>query len=161
PRTPIEEIVGNIWCEVLAHSQVGIHDDFFALGGQSLQVMRIASRVKKLLQVDIPLSHLFKALTIAEMARCVEDALRCRRDSVGLPPKFSPLVASDRRQAPTLQAPLERAEAIPLSFAQQRLWFLSQLQPESTAYMYPLVWRLRGELSTQALEQSLQELVCR
>ena len=142
-RTPIEEILVAIWCEVLGCSQVGIHDDFFALGGQSLAAMRLIAQVKELFRVEIPLSDLFGALTVAEMAQCVEGAFH-RLLAIEVPPLV----------------PRERPLELPLSFAQQRLWFVNQLQQESTAYVFPLVWRLSGSLDTQALEWSLQELVC-
>ena len=78
PRTPIEERVGAIWCEVLGHPQIGLHDDFFALGGHSLLAIRLVSCVKERFQIGISLSDLFEAPTVAEMARCVEDALHLR-----------------------------------------------------------------------------------
>ncbi|TMC17371.1 MAG: hypothetical protein E6J34_18775, partial [Chloroflexi bacterium] len=93
-------------------------------------------------------ARLFEAPTVAEMAQDIEDALR-RRDSTRLFCEVAPLV------------PAQRGETIPLSFAQQRLWFLSQLQPESAAYIYPVVWHLRGTLSIQALQASLQALIQR
>ncbi len=143
-RTPIEEILVAIWCEVLGRSQVGIHDNFFALGGQSLSALRLLIRVKQAFQVEIPLSSLFGALTVAEMAQCVEEALRHSRT----------------REVPPF-VPMQRTEELPLSFAQQRLWFLSQLQPESTDYVFSLIWNFSGLLDTRALERSIQELELR
>ena len=143
-RTPIEEILAAIWCEVLGRSQVGIYDNFFALGGQSLVAMRLIARIKETFRVEIPLFDLFGALTVAEMARCVEGVVRSSQ-AIEIPPLV----------------PVQRAQNLPLSFAQQRLWFLNQLQPESTDYVFPIVWHLCGLLDTRAWERSLHELLHR
>jgi amino acid adenylation domain-containing protein len=143
-RTPIEEILGAIWCEVLGCSHVGIHDNFFALGGQSLLAMRLIARVKEMFRVEFPLFDLFGALTVAEMARCVEDGFH-RSQAIEIPPLVR----------------IGRTRELPLSFAQQRLWFLDQFEPEGRAYIVLNALRLCGFLNTQALEQSLVELIRR
>ncbi|MEA2694984.1 MAG: hypothetical protein QOJ16_4371, partial [Acidobacteriota bacterium] len=143
PRTPVEELVSAIWSEVLAVEQVGAEDDFFALGGHSLLATRVISRVRQAFGIDLPLRSLFEATTVAAFARQVESALAAR---TGL-----------GRQAPPL-LPLRRDRALPLSFAQERLWLIDQLQPGSAAYNMPAALRLRGELDLAALAATFAEL---
>ncbi|RKG68716.1 condensation domain-containing protein, partial [Corallococcus terminator] len=141
PRNATEQQLAAIWAEVLRLKTVGIHDSFFELGGHSLLATQIVSRVRAACGVELPLGDLFAAPTIAELAARVE-ALR----------------PHGAASAPPL-SPVLRTQALPLSFAQQRLWFLDQLQPDSAFYNVPsLVW-LEGALDTRALEQGLQSLV--
>ncbi len=144
PRTPVEEALAGIWADVLGTGRVGAADSFFALGGQSLLATRLVSRVREMLGVELPLRAVFEAPTVAELAARVE-ALR----SAG--------GAADA--APIPRAP--RGGDLPLSFAQQRLWFIHRMDPESAAYnlAYPL--RLRGALDVRALARSLDDLVAR
>jgi hypothetical protein len=144
PGTPIEELVGALWCEVLGRTQVGAHDHFFESGGHSLLATQLVARVRALVGVEVPLRAVFEAPTVAEFAQQVEQALRSGGTS-----QLPPLVAR------------ERPAALPLSFAQQRLWFLEQLEPGNTAYLLPSALRVGGELDVHALECSLQELLRR
>ncbi|MFP2911577.1 amino acid adenylation domain-containing protein, partial [Pyxidicoccus sp. 3LFB2] len=144
PRSPVEQVLAGLWSDVLRLERVGVHDDFFALGGHSLLATQLVSRVRAALQVELPLRELFEAPTLTRFARRVE--LARARDSVP--------------QAP----PLERAAregALPLSFAQQRLWFLEQLSPGNTVYNMPSVVRLTGTLDASALQRAFDELVRR
>ncbi|MBV9775316.1 MAG: amino acid adenylation domain-containing protein, partial [Gemmatimonadetes bacterium] len=145
PRTPAEEILAGIYAEVLGVAAVGIHDDFFALGGHSLLATRLASRVGRAFATELPLRVLFEAPTVAELAGRVEALRRAE-----LPP-LPPVV------------PVERTgtERLPLSFAQERLWFLDRLQPGSAFYNVPMAVRLSGTLDTAALERALGEIVRR
>ncbi len=145
PRTPTEEALAGIWAEVLRLERVGIDDDFFALGGHSLLATRVVSRVREALGVEVPLRTLFEAPTVAKLGERV-DALLREGSAVRLPPL---------RPAPRDGGPL------PLSFAQQRLWFIHQLEPRSPAYNMPSPLRLRGRLDVGALERALTELVRR
>jgi amino acid adenylation domain-containing protein len=144
PRTTIEEMLAVIWSELLHVDQVGILHNFFDLGGHSLLGAQLISRVRKIFQIEIPLRTLFESPTIASMAQTVETLLR----------------DGQFMQAPALVA-MPRTAALPLSFAQQRLWFLDQLQPGNPFYNLYSAVRLQGELDVAALEQSFHEVVRR
>jgi len=144
PRTPTEAALARLWSEVLAASPIGVHDDFFALGGHSLLATRLASRLREALAVELPLPVFFEAPTIAALARRIE-ALRGTADEAALPPL----------------RPRPPGGAAPLSFAQQRLWFLDQLEPGTALYNVPFSLRLRGALDGPALVRSLAEIVRR
>jgi amino acid adenylation domain-containing protein len=141
PRGPLEEVLAEIWRDLLALPEIGIHDDFFRQGGHSLLVTRLIARLRAVLQVDLPINSLFAAPTIADFAPLVEQALHSEQVRA-IPPLL----------------PRERAASVPLSFAQQRLWFLDQLEPHSTAYLLPRVWRIEGALDRVALRVGLSEL---
>jgi amino acid adenylation domain-containing protein len=144
PRTALEESLLGLWSEVLGVPRLGIHDDFFALGGHSLLATRLISRVRAAFQVELPLRDLFEAPTVAGLAHRLEAA---RRQGLGL-------------EAPPL-ARMERAGSLPLSFAQQRLWFLSQLEPQSTAYNMVVPLAVKGRLGLDRLDASLSEVLRR
>jgi amino acid adenylation domain-containing protein len=141
PRTVAEEQLAAIWSGLLHRDQVGIHDDFFALGGHSLLATQIVSRVRQAFGVDMPLPVFFEAPTIAGLAQ------RIKGEAAG-------------RQAPPL-LPVNRGSAVPMSFAQARLWFFDQLAPDSPLYNIAEAIRLEGPLSTRLLEESLNRLVVR
>jgi amino acid adenylation domain-containing protein/FkbH-like protein len=143
-RNPVEEVLVGIWAEVLRVESVGIHDNFFDLGGHSLLATRIISRVREAFQIELPLRALFESRTIAGLAELVDDLLRGER---GKP--LPPLVPTPP------EAPL------PLSFAQQRLWFLDQLEPGSAAYNIPAAVCLQGQLDAQVLESAMNEVAQR
>jgi len=143
-RTPVEELLAEIWAEVLGLEQVGIYDSFFDLGGHSLLATRLISRLRDAFQVEIPLRSLFEAPTVAGLAESVNTSMRA-----GQAPQAPPIL------------PVSRDGDLPLSFAQQRLWFLDQLVPGSASYNIPSAVRMRGRLDVVALEKSLQELVRR
>ncbi len=146
-RTPIEDLVAGIWCELLGHEWVGLEDSFFELGGHSLLATRVTSRLRQVLGVELPIRTLFVAPTLAALAAEVERA-RAAGEDLPLPPLL-PLPAA------------ARAAGLPLSFAQERLWFLDQLVPGSPSYNMPFVLRLRGELSIPALAAALAGLAAR
>ncbi|HEX8273555.1 MAG TPA: amino acid adenylation domain-containing protein, partial [Longimicrobiaceae bacterium] len=145
PRTPTEEVVAGIFAEVLglAPERVGARGGFFELGGHSLLATRAVSRVRQVFGVEVPLRALFEGPTVAELAGRV-DELR-RAGAPALPPV----------------APAGRAGPLPLSFAQERLWFLDRLQPDSALYNVPMALRLGGALDVAALETALGEIVRR
>jgi len=144
PRTQIEEVLLGIWANVLGIKELGVHDNFFELGGHSLMATRLISQVRNELHVEVPVSKVFESPTVARLAEHVEQALR---------------------DAPAVvYTPIERApgdEPLPLSFAQQRLWFLDQMEPGNPFYNISAVVRMNGELNVQALEQSFGEIVNR
>ncbi|MDY7076204.1 MAG: amino acid adenylation domain-containing protein, partial [Chloroflexota bacterium] len=151
PRTPEEEILAGIWSQVLGVERVGVYDDFFDLGGHSLLATRLASRVREAFQVELPLRDLFETPTVAQLAEIVRAA---GRDEGELP--ISPIEPIPRDAMTGLPT-----ESPPLSFAQQRLWFLDQLAPGNLFYNIPTVVRLEGPLDVEALERSLNEIVRR
>jgi amino acid adenylation domain-containing protein/non-ribosomal peptide synthase protein (TIGR01720 family) len=145
PRSPYEEILADMWAEILHVERVGAHDNFFELGGHSLLATRLVSRVRDSFHVEMPLLRmLFETPTVAGLAESIEKAVRSSQ---------------------TLEvAPIRRArrdEALPLSFAQRRLWFLDRLEPESGLYNMSSALLLSGELNIAALEKSLNEIIRR
>ncbi|HVR99450.1 MAG TPA: amino acid adenylation domain-containing protein, partial [Thermoanaerobaculia bacterium] len=144
PRTPVEEVVAAVWGDVLGLERVGAQDNFFTLGGHSLMATRVVSRLREALRLEVPLRDLFEAPTVSGLAGRVERALRAGQ-GLEVPPVQS--VARDR--------------PLPLSFAQQRLWFLDQLDPGSPAYNLPAAVRLSGSLVRPVLAAALGEIVRR
>ncbi|HLO02136.1 MAG TPA: amino acid adenylation domain-containing protein, partial [Symbiobacteriaceae bacterium] len=143
PQTPVEEILVGIWAEVLGVPRVSIHDNFFELGGHSLLATQVLARIRDSLGADLPVRAMFERPTVAGLAALVEASL----------------YAGGTPSAPII--PVDRAGELPLSFAQQRLWFLDQLEPASSAYNIPMAMRLKGELDRQALERTVNEVVRR
>ncbi|HEY0605397.1 MAG TPA: amino acid adenylation domain-containing protein [Herpetosiphonaceae bacterium] len=143
PRTPTEEIVASIWADVLDLHRIGIHDNFFERGGHSLLATQVVSRVRDVFQVELPLRTLFESPTIAGWTEQIEAARQATPD-----------------QAPAI-VPVDHDAPLPLSFAQQRLWILDQLEPGTATYNIPGALRLRGALDVFALERSLEAIVRR
>ncbi len=144
PLTPTEEILSHIWAQVLKVEHVGIHDNFFSLGGHSLLATQVISRIRNIFQFELPLRSLFAEATVAQLAQSIEQ-LQQQNLQLSVPP---------------ILARAQNAE-LPLSFAQQRLWFLDQLQPLSASYNIPMALRLVGNLNVAALKQSLREIIHR
>ncbi|GHO60130.1 non-ribosomal peptide synthetase [Ktedonobacter robiniae] len=145
PRTPIEEVIAGIFREVLNREQVSTQQNFFDLGGHSLLATRVIARVRAQVRVDMPLRVLFEAPTVAEFAQSVEQRLRKQQHSAAVP---------------TIVA-VRRDQQLPLSFAQQRMWFLSQLSANASVYALPVNVTLRGELRMELLERCIQRIVQR
>ncbi|NET25242.1 non-ribosomal peptide synthetase, partial [Okeania sp. SIO1I7] len=141
PETPMEKALAEIFAGVLGIKQVGIHDNFFELGGHSLLATQVVSRVRQILSIELPLQSLFEKPDIASLAqelevyRGVETAAITRREDSTNPP--------------------------PLSFAQQRLWFIEKTGLSSNAYNMPLALHLVGELDFVALQKSLNQMIAR
>jgi amino acid adenylation domain-containing protein len=140
PQGEIETAIARTWCDMLHLEQVGRHDNFFELGGHSLMGVRMLSRVRHALGVDVALADFFAQPVLADFARAVAAAAAATTPQI---------VAVDRG------APL------PASFAQRRLWFLAQMEGASEAYHVPLKLELRGELDRVALRRSLDRLMAR
>ncbi len=140
PRTDMETALATIWQELFGEERIGIHDDFFSLGGHSLQAMRLASFIRKRLQLEVTIQSLFQCTTIATLAA----HLQTRDADVSLP---------------AVEA-LTRPAHIPLSFSQERLWFIDRLQG-SVQYHIPVVLRIKGDLNKAALSDTLQQIVAR
>jgi len=142
-RDPLEGVVAAIFQEVLGVEGVGVEQSFFEIGGHSLLATQVMSRVRAHLGVELPLRTLFERPTVAALARQVEQA---RRGGQTAPP---PLLARPR------------SGPLPLSFAQQRLWFLEQLAPGEATYNVPGAVRIDGPLDVAVLARALQEIVRR
>jgi len=144
PHGAVEEIVAGIFAQLLKMERVGVEENFFELGGHSLLATQAISRVKAAFRVELALRALFESPTVGGLARQVALALE---------------------QSPGLNEPAmrraDRSRSLPLSYAQQRLWFISQLEPESALYNMPAAMRLEGDLDVAALKRSLQEIVRR
>ena len=144
PGNPVEEVLASIWGETLGLERIGVNQDFFELGGHSLVAMQIVSRARQAFEVKLPIRSLFDSPTVAGLARVIESAMR-----TGASWEFSPIV------------PASREGTLPLSFAQQRLWFLHQLDPITPLYNLPSAIAFQGRLNLAALEQTLSEIVRR
>ena len=144
PRTAVEEVVADIWANLLGVPRVSLHDNFFELGGHSLLATQVMVRVRRTTGVELPMRTLFEDPTVAKLAAQIDASLQSGQTS-SLPPLLS----------------IPRTEDLPLSFAQQRLWFLDQLEPGSAVYNCPAAVRFTGALNIAALEQSFNEVVRR
>jgi amino acid adenylation domain-containing protein len=144
PSGPVEELLAGIWGEVLGTNEIGAHDNFFEIGGHSLLAMQVISRIKETFRVELPLRAVFELSTVAEMAGQIEAGMN----------------HGDRlRMQPINRA--DREGDLPLSYAQQRLWFLTQLNPSSAFYNIPVAIKLSGHLKVEALKKAIDELVNR
>jgi amino acid adenylation domain-containing protein len=144
PHGPAEEILLGLWSDLLRRDGLGVQDDFFALGGNSLLATQLISRVRTAFQLDVPLRSLFEARTVRSLAARLAE-LRNAGEGIQEPPIL----------------PVSREGVLPASFAQERLWFLDQLEPDSPFYNIPAAVRLRGDLRLDALEGALREIVRR
>ncbi|MGG3660641.1 amino acid adenylation domain-containing protein, partial [Bacillus pseudomycoides] len=142
PRTPMEELIASVWSQVLGIENIGVQDSFFDRGGHSLLATQVVSRLKEALQIELLVRELFEYSTVEALAKRL-DQLR-KGDKI--------------REIPPLM-PMERGEAISLSYAQQRLWFIDQFTPNSTLYNIPMVCRLTGNWVPKALETGWNQLI--
>jgi amino acid adenylation domain-containing protein len=140
----IQGEIATIWAEVLGLKRVGSHDNFFELGGHSLLAMRVISRLREVFGLEISLPLLFEFPTVAGLAHYFESTQPAES------PQSSPALAS-----------VLRKEYLPPSFAQESLWFLDQLQPQTALYNIPIAVLLKGSLNLKALQQSFDEIVRR
>ncbi len=143
PRISEEELLAGLWSELLGVERVGVHDNFFSLGGHSLLAVRLASRVRERVGVELPLRAVLETPTVAGLAERISELQR-----EALPP------------LPEI-VPAPRQEALPLSFAQERLWFLDRFAPESSSLNLPGAVSLNGSLDPRALESALTALARR
>ncbi|MBE4753750.1 amino acid adenylation domain-containing protein, partial [Corallococcus sp. ZKHCc1 1396] len=142
PHTPTEQQLAALWSEVLRVERVGREDHFFELGGHSLLATQVVSRVRATFGVELPLRAVFEAPVLEQLAQRITQA-------------------GNTTALPALRSSPRTDTALPLSFAQQRLWFLEQLDPGSAAYNMPFALRLDGALDAAVLERAFTELVRR
>ncbi|WP_375498713.1 amino acid adenylation domain-containing protein [uncultured Nostoc sp.] len=151
PRTPIEKRVAEIWSNVLGLKNIGVHDNFLALGGHSLLAFQILCRIRDIFQVELPMRHFFEAPTISEIADSIRQA---QQEDIGYSVVSIQSIGRDACGG-------RSHRDLPLSFGQERLWFLDQLVPNHAFYNVPEAFRLRGILNATILEQSLNEIINR
>ncbi|ACK67646.1 amino acid adenylation domain protein [Rippkaea orientalis PCC 8801] len=140
PQTPNQEILASIWQNVLPKEKIGVKDNFFELGGHSLLATQVISRIRETFSLDLPIRSVFENPTLEELAQEIENSQKV---------EINPII------------PINRAENLTLSFAQQRLWFLDQLEGENATYNIPGALKLEGSLKIEALEKSLNQIIKR
>ncbi|BAY81640.1 peptide synthetase [Calothrix parasitica NIES-267] len=141
PRNRVEQLLVNIWSEILGVEKISIDDNFFELGGHSLLATRVISQIREIFEVELPLRKLFETPTIVGIAEAIT-----RKNSELSQPGIKKI---------------ERQDKLPISFAQQRQWFLSQLEPESPFYNIPAAIQISGKLDILILERSFQKIINR
>lgn len=154
PAGPIEELLCTVFAEILGLERVGADDDFFALGGHSLSATRVTNRLRAALGVDVPVRSLFDARTAEALARTLPPS------PAGPDAPASPDGATATRRPP-LRAVPHRSASTPLSYAQERLWFLSRMDGPSGTYNIPLAVRLTGPLDAGAMRAAVRDVVTR
>ncbi|AGC43825.1 non-ribosomal peptide synthetase [Myxococcus stipitatus DSM 14675] len=144
PRNRTEELLCELWSVLLEVERVGIHDDFFQLGGHSLIATQLVSRLNELFHLRFPLPTIFDAPTIAELAAAIESARGEETASQDLPLR-----------------PCTQGSSVPLSFAQERLWFMELLYPGTATYNIPVFYRITSPLDVGVLQRALDEVLLR
>jgi amino acid adenylation domain-containing protein len=143
PHTFVQELLAGIWIQVLKLEKIGIHDNFFESGGHSLNATQVVSRARNIFHVELHVSDLFTSPTIARLAAIVSEKLK-----------------DARWQSPPLRR-ISRSRHVPVSFAQQRLWFIDRLESGSPFYNIPVAVRLSGKLDVDVLQGCVNEIVQR
>ena len=143
PHTFVQELLAGIWMQVLKLDKVGIRDNFFESGGHSLNATQVISRARNIFHVELHVYHLFASPTIAQLASIVAEKLR-DRGTQSPPPRR-----------------LARGERLPVSFAQERLWFIDRLERGSPFYNIPVAVQLSGKLDVEVLQKCVNEIIRR
>jgi amino acid adenylation domain-containing protein/FkbH-like protein len=144
PSSPIEQQLTAIWREVLHMNEIGVRDNFFDLGGNSLLAIQVISRIREAFEVELPISALFDASTISTLAQLLS---------------ASQTQSGSQKTAPL--EPINRDGELPVSFVQERLWFLDQVQAEKRAYNVPIAFRLKGHLDPKAFQNAFDHVIAR
>ena len=155
PRTPTETALAGIVAGLLGDTEVGVHDDFFALGGNSLLVAGLAARIAVQLHTTVSMPELFRAPTVATLAAIIDQRTALTREGGGEPPAqaIAPIAPPVRRA--------DRNRPIPLSLPQERVWFFEQLSPGNLAYNFQATVSLQGDVDVDAVRATLNEIVRR
>jgi amino acid adenylation domain-containing protein len=185
PQTAVEKVLAGIFADVLGRQNIGATDNFFDLGGHSLLATQLASRIIEAFQIELPVRKVFEEPTVTGLARSILEGsaerhriertaellveLSGAKNQPGFAPDASlkpsngsstvPAIMPDGKPDQIFDKKVLRSA--PLSFSQQRLWFLDQFEPQSPLYLLPSALRLKGPLNVKALEQSLNEIVRR
>jgi amino acid adenylation domain-containing protein len=146
PRTPVEEVLVGIWAEVLGFDKVGVLDNFFELGGHSLLATQIISRLREAFQLEFNLCEIFEYPILSDLANKIELVTQTEQKQTQTLPNI-PIIARNKN--------------LPLSLAQEHIWFFEQLFPFSAIYNLPKAIRIKGLLKLKVLEQCLNEIVKR
>ncbi|MCZ4521275.1 non-ribosomal peptide synthase/polyketide synthase [Rhodococcus ruber] len=141
PSNPVEEVVSDVFADVLGVERIGLDDDFFALGGNSLVATRLVARISSALGKRVGVRDLFEAPSVESLSARIESMM-------------------DSASSPSL-VPVDRGQPLPLSLAQQRMWVINRLDPESGAYNIPLALRLDGDLDIAALQYAVERAIAR
>ena len=141
PRTPLEELIASVWRQVLGIKEIGVQDSFFELGGHSLLATQVVSRLQEVFQIKLPVRELFEYSTVEALSKRIDQLRK----------------GSEKREIPPL-VPMERGNNIPLSYAQQRLWFIDQFAPNSALYNMPMACLYRNWLP-EGLELGWNQLI--
>jgi len=158
PRGPLEATVADLFAEVVNHRRVGIHDSFFEHGGHSLTAVQVIARVRAVFGVEIPVRALFESPSVAELAAGIAEARLARADAADKDEND----ANDANDVPSVPLrPASQRGPQPLSFGQERLWFIERMNPGSGAYHISYAVRLSGQLDVSALQAALTALVSR
>lgn len=144
PRNEIEKQLAEIWARTFAIPQISIHDNFFRLGGNSLIAMQVMAHINSAFHVELPLRRLFEAPTIAQLATVVEQ-----------------LIAAGQTENISSITRVSRDRFMPLSYAQQRLWFIDQMEPGASTYNVPAAARVQGPIDVRVLERAVGDVVRR
>jgi amino acid adenylation domain-containing protein len=162
PGTPVEVVLAGLWGELLGRPRIGVHDDFFALGGHSLLGSQLIARVRSRYGVTLPLRALFDTPTIAGLATRVEAALRAGTGMAAPVSQAAPEGdADDGRAVPHDGVPGADGDPLPMSAAQEGLWYVDRLTEGRAPYNVPVAFRLSGALDVAALTGALCDLVAR
>jgi len=165
PASETEIRISKIWQELLGIGQIGIYDNFFEMGGNSLMATQLLSRLRQVFGMAIPLETVFDNSTIGQLAKALtayKRAATAREQTPPAPVIAEPVIRLEDAAREKIQSPLERhvrPEFLPLSFTQQRLWFINQLEGATPQYNLPEAMRLRGELDLEALDRAISAVV--
>ncbi len=155
PGTPTEEAIAHIFTSVLGLQQISIHDNFFEIGGHSLLVTQVISRLRETFNVELPLRRLFELPTVAQLGQTLLEFEQNKADLIVKSPE-----GIDNLKF-TITPTQRTSNQFPLSFTQERLWFLDQLEGKSNKYNIPIALQIRGNLNIAVLEQALATIIQR
>jgi amino acid adenylation domain-containing protein len=160
-RNRTEELIINIWKDVIGIEQIAPSDNFFEIGGNSLTAIKVLSRLRQALNTEIPIETIFNCLTPAALAQALEQKVDQTKTEKNTVQPESHCQTGGLAEKPALTRKEERPEPLPLSYPQQRLWFIDRLEKTSTQYHLPAVLYFKGKLNVKALEWAMNRIVNR